>query len=92
MSFSRSDVSAKKHMARVSDLYGERFRSIKTVLFFIVSVSLLSGEAVPTAALSKVFRKASLSLMKEQFSRLAKSAASNIFWYFVSFRATRVKD
>ena len=44
------------------------------------------------AALSKVFRKASLSLMKEQFSRLAKSAASNIFWYFVSFRATRMKD
>ena len=48
MSFSRSDVSAKKHMARVSDLYRERFRSIKTVLFFIVSASLLSGEAVPT--------------------------------------------
>ena len=38
----------KKHMARVSDLYRERVRSIKTVLFFIVSVSLLSGEAVPT--------------------------------------------
>ena len=36
------------------------------------------------AALSKVFRKASLSLMKEQVSRLAKSAASNIFSYFVS--------
>ena len=36
------------------------------------------------AALSKVFRKASLSLMKEQFSRLAKSAASNIFWYTIS--------
>ena len=54
MSFSRSDGSAKKkkkHMARVSDLYGERFRSIKTVLFFIVSVSLLSGEAVPTTLL-----------------------------------------
>ena len=48
MSFSRSDVSAKKHMARVSGLYRERVRSIKTVLFFIVSVSLLSGEAVPT--------------------------------------------
>ena len=50
MSFSRSDVSAKKHMARVSDLYRERVRSIKTVLFFIVSVSLLSGETctVPT--------------------------------------------
>ena len=32
MSFSRSDVSAKKHMARVSDLYRERVRSIKTVL------------------------------------------------------------
>ena len=31
------------------------------------------------AALSKVFQKASLSLMKEQFSRLVKSAASNIF-------------
>ena len=44
------------------------------------------------AALSKVFRKASISLIKEQFSRLAKSAVSNIFWYFVSFRATRVKD
>ena len=28
--------------------YGERVRSIKTVLFFIVSVSLLSGETVPT--------------------------------------------
>ena len=38
----------KKDPARVSDLYRERFRSIKTVLFFIVSVSLLSGEAVPT--------------------------------------------
>ena len=38
----------KKHMARVSDLYRERVRSIKTVLFFIVSVSLLSGETVPT--------------------------------------------
>ena len=37
-------------------------------------------------ALSKVFLKASLSLMREQFSRLAKSAASNIFSYFVSFR------
>ena len=49
MSFSRSDASAKKHMARVSDLYRERVRSIKTVLFFIVSVSLLSGETVPTS-------------------------------------------
>ena len=48
MSCSRRDVSVKKHMARVSNLYGERFRSIKTVLFFIVSVSLLCGEAVPT--------------------------------------------
>ena len=35
-------------MAKVSDLYRERVRSIKTVLFFIVSVSLLSGETVPT--------------------------------------------
>ena len=48
MSFSRSDVSAKKHMARVSDLYRERVGSIKTVVFFIVSVSLFSGETVPT--------------------------------------------
>ena len=48
MSFSRRDRSAKKHMARVSDLYGERVRSSKTVLFFIMSVSLLSGETVPT--------------------------------------------
>ena len=48
MSFSRSDRSAKEHMARVSDLYRERVRSIKTVLFFIVSVSLLPEETVPT--------------------------------------------
>ena len=41
-------------MARVSDLYGERFRSIKTVLFFIVSVSLLSGEAVPTQLVNSI--------------------------------------
>ena len=40
------------------------------------------------AAFNKVFRKASLSLMKEQVSRLAKSAASNIFSYFVSFSYT----
>ena len=42
----------KKHMARVSDLYRERVRSIKTVLFSIVSVSLLSGETVPTNGLA----------------------------------------
>ena len=48
MSFSRSDASAKKHMARVSDLYRERVKSVKTVLFFIVSVSLLSVETVLT--------------------------------------------
>ena len=48
MSFSRSDVSAKKHMARVSALYRERVKSVKTVLFFIVSVSLLSVETVLT--------------------------------------------
>ena len=40
------------------------------------------------AALTKVFRKASLSLMKDQVSRLAKSAASNILPYFVSFGYT----
>ena len=72
MSFSRSDVSAKKHMARVSDLYRERVRSIKTVLFFIVSVSLLSGEAVPTpllleAVLLSLQNKAeSLSICRKQ--------------------------
>ena len=43
MSFLRSDRSAKTNMARVSDLYRERVRSIKTVLIFIVSVSLLFG-------------------------------------------------
>ena len=30
--------------------------------------------------------------MKEQFSHLVKSAASNIFSHFFAFRATRVKD
>ena len=34
---------------------------------------------------NKVFLKSSLIHMKEQVSRLAKSAASNIFSYFVSF-------
>ena len=43
-----ADYQQKKRMAKVSDLYRERIRSIKTVLFFIVSVSLLSGETVPT--------------------------------------------
>ena len=33
-------------------------------------------------------QKASLSLMKEQFSRLAQSASSNIFLYFVTFGYT----
>ena len=41
--------------------------------------------------MSKVFGKASLSLMTEQFSRLTKSAVSNIFCDFVSFRVTRGK-
>ena len=41
-----------------------------------------------SAALSNVFWKASLSFTKEQVSRLAKSAASNIFSYFVSFGYT----
>ena len=38
----------KKHMARVCNLYRERVRSIKTVLFFIVGMRSLSGETVPT--------------------------------------------
>ena len=37
---------------------------------------------------NKVFLKSSLSHMKEQASRLAKSAVSNIFSYFVSFGYT----
>ena len=37
---------------------------------------------------NKVFLKSSLSHMKEQVLRLAKSAASNIFSYFVSFGYT----
>ena len=40
------------------------------------------------AALRKVSRKASWSPMKDQVSRLAKSTASNIFSYFVSFGYT----
>ena len=56
------------------------------------SVLIVGCLGVFLAALNKVFRKASLSLMKEQFSRLSKSAASNIISYFVSFRATMVKD
>ena len=39
----------KKHMERVCNLYRERDRGIKIVLFLIVgSVSLSSGETVPT--------------------------------------------
>ena len=37
---------------------------------------------------NKVFLKSSLIHMKEQVSRLAKSSASNIFSYFVSFGYT----
>ena len=80
MSFSRSDVSAKKHMARVSDLYGERFRSIKTVLFFIVSVSLLFGEAVPTTLRLEIMlrdfaekKETYFDLKKKNFSKSKKS-------------------
>ena len=38
----------KKAHGKSCNLYLERVRSIKTVLFFIVSMSLLSGETVPT--------------------------------------------
>ena len=39
----------KQHMARVCNLYRERVRSNKTVLFLIVaSMSLSSGETLPT--------------------------------------------
>lgn len=38
----------KKHMARICNLYRERVKSIKTLLFFIVSVGLLSGGTVLT--------------------------------------------
>ena len=77
MSFSRSDVSAKKHMARVSDLYGERFRSIKTVLFFIVSVSLLSGEAVPTYCLDF---KRNINVNNRQISMAGKIGRKCASW------------
>ena len=40
---------------------------------------------VVLAPLSDVFQKTSSSLMKKQVSQLAKSAASNIFLYLVSF-------
>ena len=44
------------------------------------------------AACSKVFRKASLSLMKEQVSRLAKSAVVQYVTVFRLILAKRVKD
>ena len=64
MSFSRSDVSAKKHMARVSDLYRERVRTIKTVLFFIVSVSVFCLEKQFRQALCNNWSCDQLSLLK----------------------------
>ena len=47
--FKKCLISEKMHMARVCNLYPERIRSIKTVLFFIVRVSLLSKETVLTS-------------------------------------------
>ena len=49
--FKKCLISEKKHMVRVCNLYRERIRSIKTVLFFIVRVSLLheSRETVLTS-------------------------------------------
>ena len=84
MSFSRSDVSAKKHMARVSDLYRERVRSIKTVLFFIVSVSLLSGETVPTHP-SNNLTKINLSVQQFLIKQIGKKNTTKVdhgrlFW------------
>ena len=49
MLFQKVIYQHKKHMERVCNLYRERDRSIKIVLFLIVgSVSLSSGETVPT--------------------------------------------
>ena len=41
----------KKHMTRVCNLFRARVRSNKTILFFIVRVSLLSGGTVPTTVM-----------------------------------------
>ena len=49
MLFQKVIYQHKKHMEIVCNLYRERDRSIKIVLFLIVgSVSLSSGETVPT--------------------------------------------
>ena len=49
MLFQKVIYQHRKHMERVCNLYRERDRSIKIVLFLIVgSVSLSSGETVPT--------------------------------------------
>ena len=58
-------------MARVSDLHRERVRSIKTVLFFIVSVSLLCGETVPTYP-SNNFTKINLSVQQFLIKQIGK--------------------
>ena len=47
--FKKCSISEKKHMVGVCNLYRERIKSIKTVLFFIVRVSLLSRETVLTS-------------------------------------------
>ena len=79
MSFSRSDGSAKKHMARVSDLYRERVRSIKTVLFFIMSVSLLSGETVPTTSYNAIQNAGFCRLVQVSYHEFKKKSRGSSF-------------
>ena len=48
MSFQKVIYQNKKHMAGVCNLYQERVRRIKTVLFLIIASMTLTGETVPT--------------------------------------------
>ena len=80
------------HIYSVSQKFVSPFSCAKTFdqdfMFHEISRRCLLLYRLRILKRSKVFGKASLSLMKEQFSRLAKSAASNIFSYFIPFGHT----
>ena len=48
MSFQKVIYQNKTHMAGVCNLYQERVRRIKTVLFLIIASMTLTGKTVPT--------------------------------------------
>ena len=65
-------------MARVCNLYWERVRSIKTVLFLIIASASLSGETVPTDLWGKRTYKYSSTVILNKFLQIAPTAVYHL--------------